>query len=343
MSAPSRCQLLTLAVLALSACGQSTAPAPKPAAPALPKEQPALLSAADTVRFVVIGDQGTQDLTQAELARTVKQVCDRRGCDFALALGDNIYVVGPMAGPDDPQFLTAFENPYAELKFPFFLTLGNHDNGATGQGVIFGDYEVQYHYKQNRPSDKWHMPARYYSQEFGRDLLEVFSIDGDTITANGDMTDLRIGPDVVYDGREQRRWLKEAVQNSKARWKIVFGHYEYGSNGNYGDGEPDFKAALEEAICDRAQFYLHGHEHDLRWLAPQKTCGRTEFIVSGAGGRAEARPPSNLGFPEYFNYRASAGFVWAEISGDRLTGVFYGTDAAKPVFERSVTLAELGW
>lgn len=338
----SRFTAVVLAAL-LAACGDSAMPVDKAEPAYAPPAQPALLPQADQVRFIVIGDQGTQDLTQTDLARTIKAVCAERGCDFAMALGDNIYMVGPMAGANDPQFLTAFENPYAELDFPFFLTLGNHDNGATGQTVLFGDYEVEYHYKEDRPSDKWHMPARYYNQKIGRDLLEIFSIDGDTITANGTSSDIRIGPDVTYDGRIQRQWLRDGVRGSSARWKIVFGHYEYGSNGSYGDGAPDFKAALEEGLCDRAQFYFHGHEHDLRWLGPQATCGRTEFIVSGAGGRAEARPASNLGFPEYFDYRATAGFVWVEIAGDRFTGVFYGADPATPVYTRSVTLAQLGW
>jgi tartrate-resistant acid phosphatase type 5 len=330
----------------LAACGTSEAPPltdSAPPIPASPPPQSTMLPDAEKVQFILIGDQGTQDLTQRDLANTVESVCSARGCDFAIALGDNIYNLGALLGVNDPQFLTAFESPYSNLDFPFFLTLGNHDNGATGHAVLFGDYEVQYHYKANRPSEKWQMPGRYYSQAFGANLLEIFSIDGDTITTNGELGDLRLGPDVLYDGREQRRWLHDSIRASAARWKIVFGHYQYSSNGNYGDGSADFKAALEEAMCDEAQFYFHGHEHDLRWMLPQATCGRTEFIVSGAGGRAEVRPAQNLGHPEYFNYRATAGFAWIEIEGDRFTALFYGTDPATPVFERSVTLSELGW
>lgn len=333
------------AVLGCQGAGRNTTVAANggPAIPAAaPDNLPQPLEEEGIVRFIAIGDMGTQDGVQAALAQTIKSVCDQRGCDFALATGDNIYYVGPVLGPNDPQFYTAFELPYADLDFPFYLTLGNHDNGATGHLVLFGDYEVQYSLRDDKPSDKWNMPGRYYRQAFG-DVLEIWSIDGDTLTTEGRISDIKLGPDILYDGATQRAWLHDTLRSSPARWKIVFGHYQYGSNGNYGDGDPAFKQVLQDNVCDVAHFYIHGHEHDLRWMAPQADCGRTEFVVTGAGGRAETRPPQNLGFPEYFNYRDSAGFIYFEINGDRITGDFYGDNPDAPVYSRSVTLSELGY
>jgi len=311
---------------------------------------PTDVDAGATVSFILIGDQGTQDATQRATAQAIKTVCDERGCDFAIALGDNIYDVGPVAGPYDPQFTTAFEEPYAALDFPWYLTLGNHDDGGTGDVVLFGDYEVAYSQRTDT-SGKWRMPSRYYNQTFNDGLLELWSIDGDTLTTYGRLEpdDIRLGPDVLYDGAAQRAWLHDSVRGSDATWKVVFGHYEYSSNGNYGDGDSDFKAVFEETLCDHAQFYFHGHEHDLRWLAPQTDCGRTEFIVSGAGARAETRTPDDQGNPEYFNYRETPGFFWIDFNGTTMTAIAYGTDDAVDgthpveVFRRVVTLGALGW
>jgi hypothetical protein len=106
---------------------------------------------------------------------------------------------------------------------------------------------------------------------------------------------------------------------------------------------------LQETVCDEVQFYVHGHQHDLRWQKPPEGCGRTEIINSGAGGFTgylsigESVRSSDLGYDEWFGYFGTPGFMWAEIDGDRFTGIFYADDAATPLFERSVTLTELGW
>ena len=314
----------------------------------IPSEPPALPDTPTlnrTVRFLLTGDTGTQDGVQAETAVAMKALCAERGCDFAMFNGDNIYNNGPLLGTDDPQFATAFEDHYADFTFPVYLTLGNHDGGGTGSIILTGDYEVQYTYKTDKPSQNWQMPGRYYNKTFGGGLVEIYSIDGDTIALNGEPTDIKIGPAVIYDGTTQRAWLTSNLEASNATWKFAFGHYQYGSNGNYGDGGADFKGALEETICDRVQFYFHGHEHDMRWLAPQERCGRTEFIVSGAGAHVENRPAQSLGFPEYFNYRETSGFAYVEVVEEVMTVTFYGQEDGVPteVFSKTVSKKDLGW
>ena len=306
------------------------------------------------LNFILLGDAGTQDGVQAALGRTIAALCEQKttadnaGCHFAMAAGDNIYNIGAPS-PVDSQFNTAFEDIYAPVNVPFYLVLGNHDNGLTGQSPALGDNQVEYHYRTDRPSTKWNMPARYYSRRWGT-VLELFAIDSDTIDGDSDS----LGVDAAYDTAFQREWISEAVNLSPARWKMSMSHYNYISNGNYGDGSATFKAAMEEALCNRVQFHVQGHEHDLRWLKPVESCGRTEFIVSGAGGRTETRPATNLGFEERkgengtSDYRASSGFMWASILGDTITVEWYGDNAdgknpQVPVERYRLTLQELGF
>ncbi len=310
--------------------------------------------ASKPLNFIIIGDAGTQNGVQAALGQTIAGLCaqkaqpDNPGCHFAAAAGDNIYFIGALT-PSDRQFDTAFEDIYAPVNIPFYLVLGNHDNGLTGQSPGIGDNQVEYHYRSNRPSTNWNMPARYYTHRWG-EVLELFTMDSDTI--DGDSSSLPV--DLAYDSAFQRQWLAEALRLSPARWKISMSHYNYISNGNYGDGSPSFKAAMEEAICDHVQFHIQGHEHDLRWLKPVESCGRTEFIVSGAGGRTETRPASNLGFEErkgskgISDYRGSSGFMWASLLGDRITVEWYGDNAEglnpqQPIEVFQLSRQELGW
>lgn len=307
------------------------------------------------LNFIILGDVGTQDAVQAALGQTVAEVCaakatpDVPGCHFALAAGDNIYFVGALLGTRDPQFNSAFEDIYGVVDIPFYLVLGNHDNGATGTLEVIGDSQVEYHYRSDRPSSMWNMPARYYTHRWG-EVLELFAIDSDTI----DNDSASLPATGTYDTAFQRQWIAEAADLSPARWKISMSHYNYISNGNYGDGSASFKAAMEESLCDRVQFHIQGHEHDLRWLKPVESCGRTEFVVSGAGGRKEDRPATNLGFEErqgengISDYRDSSGFMWATILGDTITVEWYGDNAEGavppvPVERFELTLAELGF
>ena len=55
----------------------------------------------ETVRFLALGDGGTGDKNQKELAKSMKLVCEKFQCDFVLLLGDNFYPAG-LSPTQDP-------------------------------------------------------------------------------------------------------------------------------------------------------------------------------------------------------------------------------------------------
>ncbi len=154
---------------------------------------------------------------------------------------------------------------------------------------------------------------------------------------------------------QQGAWLQEAMDQSTADWKLVFGHQPYISNGDHGNagtynGQHETQDAgdgtlgiflrtfLEQNVCDQADVYLAGHDHDLQWLAPVDRCGDTEFLVSGAGAKTRdiADPDRNQA---YFQQGGTLGFIWVEIHGDQLTGTVYTVDdtgTPTEVFERTM-------
>jgi hypothetical protein len=385
-----------ITIIGLTACGGTSPTSGEPdivgTVPSQPGEQP-VADNSDSINeykpvtgttdhdankplnFLIVGDQGTAGTsafgggtTQAELSQTMGVICDAKktasnaGCHFAIAAGDNFYDAG-VTGPTDDRFRVTFEEIYSHLEIPFYLILGNHDNGLSGDAINLGDNQTVYsHLNEDSPewaavsayySGYFEMPARYYSQRFGS-VLELFAVDGDTIDTDiGNNSALGS----LYDSEFQRQWLKTAAELSPATWKISFSHYNYISNGNYGNGSASFKDAMRQTLCDQVQFHIQGHEHDLRWLKPEAECGRTEFIVSGAGGRTETRPADlTTDFPEregddngISDYRGSAGFMWASIIDDQITVEWYGEDVGsdganpQPLETFIVTLDELGF
>ncbi|HEY1271170.1 MAG TPA: metallophosphoesterase, partial [Terriglobales bacterium] len=85
----------------------------------------------NSVRFAVIGDSGTGDQRQYEVAREMEAYRNQTGFSFVVMLGDNIY------GGDRPRdFARKFEEPYKSLLdagVKFYASLGNHDNPNESQ------------------------------------------------------------------------------------------------------------------------------------------------------------------------------------------------------------------
>jgi tartrate-resistant acid phosphatase type 5 len=281
------------------------------------------------VRFVVLGDGGTGDAAQKKVADAVEKVCAQRGCEFALYLGDNIYNNG-VASSDDAKFRTHFERPYAALDFPFYVTLGNHDYGPSldflggATAFQFSDRRADLQIEYTGESEKWTLPDRMYAVRVGP--VELFSIDTNAVVS---------GRFAKLTKDRQQAWLDDKLASSDARWKIVFGHHPYISNGEHGNagnydcggldpykGGP-LKELVEESVCGKAQLYFAGHDHDREWLEP--TCGTT-FIVSGAAAKRRALRNCE-DTPTRYADGSENGFLWVEIDGDTLTGVFYDDQA----------------
>ncbi len=299
-----------------------------------------LLTDKETVSFIVIGDSGTGGEGQYAVAAAIKDVCQRKECGFALGLGDNIYETG-VSDEYDSQFDEKFELPYQELDFPFWMVLGNHDNGGDGLGFEpqNGDHQVAYHYRTDRMSEKWHMPARFYTFTEGDGLVQFFGLDSGPFTVHA----LPIIPAALTG--DQATWLDQELGTSDATWKITFSHHPYVSNGQHGNaGTYDgvmghgqgWKDLLQDNICGVVDVHFAGHDHDLQWLEAAD-CPGTQFIISGAAGKTRSVRDADDNaalFQQYDTY----GFVWVELTSDTFTAEFYD-DAGEMLYGQVQTKA----
>ncbi|HEX2022477.1 MAG TPA: metallophosphoesterase [Candidatus Thermoplasmatota archaeon] len=279
------------------------------------------------VRFVAWGDAGHGNAAQYAAAGAIGRVCARHGCDFGLSLGDNIYPEG-VHGPDDPQFRAKFEKPFANLTFPVYLVLGNHDVARPANGSDNGDHQVAYAQR----SEKWRMPARSYS--FERGPVAFVAVD---MTRFAD--DARMGA----EANATLAWLRGEMDNaSDARWRIVLSHFPLAANGKHGVagqyGGSDGKGAalrevVEQGACGEADLYLAGHDHILEWAKPRPGCPRTELVVSGAA--SEARPLAPRGVDAWFSQGDTVGFWWFEVRENVLVGRCYDAEG-RMLFQRAL-------
>lgn len=304
---------------------------PLPPTPAVMPDQ------GEPVRFVVVGDTGTGNEPQYEVAAAIGRVCEAKGCDFLVHTGDIIYDVGPRS-VDDEQFEVKFERPYGSLGLPVYLTLGNHDVGGDPSDAEdlerwqrVGDLNVAYGQRVDRPSDSWRMPARSYAFEHG--TTAFLALDTTAFVYEPLETD-QDGP--VHRAVAAQEELARTAWPANATWRFAVGHHPYVSNGDHGNaGTYDsdreelrghrLKAFFEEHVCGQVDVILAGHDHDLQWLAPVDSCGGTRFLISGAGARP--RPIDDAERNEaIFQRGATLGFWWLEANGPRLRLIAFDGD-----------------
>lgn len=301
-----------------------------------------------TVSFIAIGDAGTGAKGQYMVSKAIEKYCETHACDFVLGMGDNMYE-DMVKDVYSPVFEEKFELPYLNLDMPFYMVIGNHDadliaDGDGGSNTA-AEVEVEYSYRTDRLSEKWKMPAKYYHVASGQNdehpLLDVFALD--TSALNG-LIDPNPKYEVHYYAWKEGKWLDEALAKSKGDFKVAFGHHPYVSNGKHGnagmyDQVPNFgpttlvnkltgkifKDWFEAHVCGKVDVYFSGHDHNKQALPPVANCGKTLFVVDGAGAKANAinNPSRNT---VYYQYSNMIGFTYVTIKGNYFTNTVYSVD-----------------
>jgi tartrate-resistant acid phosphatase type 5 len=313
-----------------------------------------------TVRFVALGDTGEGNATQYKVADAIKSVCDQAGgCQFAVGLGDNIYDDNPLSTYDNA-FELKFELPSQHLDFPFFMSLGNHDNDLLFDGLggfnHAGDIQVAYTFRDDKLSDRWQMPQRYYHywapMQQANPLVDFFVLDSNPMTS---APDLAPAFEVNLYKQQERDWFNTALADSSAPWKIAYTHHPLISNGKHGnagfyDSIPPlgpltkrvageiYRQWFVDTICGKVDVFIAGHDHDLQILKSVPECGKTFFIVSGAGAKSREFEDS-LRNPVYWQQDNTAGFFMVTITGNTMNIEAYTVDSSTGAYAMAYTHA----
>lgn len=185
-----------------------------------------------SVRFAVIGDMGTGDAPQYEVAQRMLEFHKEFPFTFAIMLGDNIY-----GGKTPADLQKKFEIPYKPLLdagVQFYASLGNHDDTNERFYKFFN---------MNGQS--------YYS--FKKGNVHFFALDSD------------------YLDPKQLDWLEKELANAGTDWKICFFHHPLYSSGAFHGSSTELRTVLEPLFLKYGvQVVFSGHEHVYERIKPQK-------------------------------------------------------------------------
>jgi hypothetical protein len=198
---------------------------------------------AASVKFAVIGDNGTGRQPQYDVARQMALARDAFPFDLVLMLGDNFY------GSQTPRDLVLkFEEPYRPLldaAVEFRAALGNHDEPAS----------VNY-----RPLGM--NGQRYYT--FARANVRFVVLDTNFVDS------------------AELRWADDTLNAAQEEWKICYFHHPiYGNAGRHGSNL-ELRVLLEPILTKHGvQIVFAGHDHVYERLTMQK--GIQHFVVGSSG------------------------------------------------------------
>jgi Calcineurin-like phosphoesterase len=197
----------------------------------------------DTLKFAVLGDNGSGDSGQYDLAKQMTAVHRLFEFGFAIMLGDNFY-----GSQTPPELVRKFDTPYRTLLdagVTFHAAIGNHDEAWTVNYPPLGMGG-----------------QRYYT--YVRQQVRFFVLD----------TNIMDPP--------QLRWFEAGLQQSREPWKIAYFHHPlYGNAGRHGSAV-DMRVLLEPLLVRHGvSVVFSGHDHVYERLKPQR--GITYFVAGSGG------------------------------------------------------------
>ena len=232
-----------------------------------------------SLKFGVLGDFGTGEREQYQLADQMAKLRGRFPYELVVTVGDNLY------GSERPQdFIKKFELPYKPLLdagVKFYASLGNHDAREQSRYKLFN------------------MDGRtYYTFKAPKEDVRFFALESD------------------YPKPEQMAWLQKELENSNEKWKIPYFHHPLYSSGERHGSDVSLRTTLEPMFIKYGvSVVLTGHDHFYERIKPQN--GIVYFVVGSGGKLRGGNIARNSGLTAR-GFDTDLAFMAAEIDGDEM-------------------------
>ena len=233
---------------------------------------------ANSVRLAVIGDMGTGEQPQLDVAQQMVKSRAAFPFEFVITLGDNIYT-GSQPSDFDKDFAVPYK-PLLDAGVPFYATLGNHD---TTNERFYKPFNMN--------------GANYYT--FKKGNVRFFALDSN------------------YMDPKQLAWLETQLRDAgNGDWKICYFHHRAVLLRDSTTGPAtDLRKVLEPLFVKYGvDVVFAGHDHVYERVHPQQGI---YYFTEGASGslRPGNLAPSAITAKGFDTDRS---FLMIEFAGDDL-------------------------
>ncbi len=199
---------------------------------------------ANSVRLAVIGDMGTGEPPQADVANQMVKSRKLFPFEFVITLGDNLYT-GSRPSDYEKDFAVPYK-PLLDAGVRFYATLGNHD----------------------KTNERFYKPfnmdgANYYTYKKGR--VHFFALDSN------------------YMDPKQTAWLETRLRDAdNGDWKVCYFHHPLYSSATRHGPDKELRRALEPLFVKYGvDVVFAGHDHVYERVRPQQGI---HYFTEGASG-----------------------------------------------------------
>jgi hypothetical protein len=232
----------------------------------------------DSFKFVALGESGTGDKPQYELADQMAALRGRFKYDVVLLLGGNVH-----GGERPKDFVNKFEAPYKRLL-----------EGGVAFHAVLGDEDS----RDQRFYKNFNMNAQPHYTFEPRPGVQFFALDSSGLA------------------NEQVEWLEAKLKDSNSDWKVVYLHHPLYSSARRHRSGAELGQRLEPLFLKyNVRVVLSAHENVYERTKPQN--GVTYFVVGSGGKIRKGDIDRNSGLSAS-SFDTDLAFLAAEIIGDRL-------------------------
>jgi predicted MPP superfamily phosphohydrolase len=235
--------LLLIVALLNTSVGQNLASKTKTAIKSDPAIKLVLPIKDGSLRFAVIGDTGSGNAGQHDVANLMQSYRQAFPFEFVLMMGDNMY--GGETPKDFERKFSDVYKPLLDAKIKFYATLGNHD------------LPLQTHYENFNMNGK-----EYY--RFKKGNVAFYALNS------------------TYMDKKQVKWLEDELALDTSQWKICFFHHPPYSSAKKHGSDNQLRETLEPIFVKYGvNVVLTGHDHVYERIKPQK--GIYYFVSGAGG------------------------------------------------------------
>ena len=220
-----------------------------------------LPSAPGSVKFAAIGDNGTGDKPQYDIAKLMTRIHATFAFDRVIMLGDNVY--GEQTAAD---MVSKFSLPYKGLLdagVKFYASLGNHDDPS----------HVKY--------PLWNMGGEHY-YSYATNNVRFFALDSNKVD------------------QKELAWLENGLKTATEAWKICYFHHPLYSDGGTHGSSIDVRALFEPLFLTYGvNVVFAGHDHVYERITPQK--GIYYFVEGAGGALRKGDVHASAMTAKYFD------------------------------------------
>lgn len=276
------------------------------------------------IRLLAVGDTGSGDANQMEVARAMEDRCvagasggvagdspQHLPVSGLLLLGDLFYMTG-VESTADPQWEEKIWKPYGGpclSNVPIYPVLGNHD--------YRGSVEAWLEMAARVP--RWRMPDRFYEIRWGN-LLELVGLDTERLDWCLDSDRCALGFLRSFPALETAR----GPDAGGRPWRLAMGHHPVLSESTKGWSHAGLSRdgiLLGGGLCGRMDAYLAGHSHHLEHRSFAQ-CPLEQFIVGGGGGELVDIPEDHHDRKSVKYARSRFGFLEIVVSHGKIRWAF---------------------